>query len=77
MADETGRLDRGPTDSVDALGVLLRWEEFGGTWRVLSSDSTLLTVSLCRCDGGEEVEQLRSRDPALAAFVGGRQASGD
>jgi hypothetical protein len=69
--------DGGRSDSGDALGALRRWEDFGGTWRVLPGESTVLTVSLCRCDGGEEVDRLQSADPALAAYVGGRRASGD
>lgn len=54
------------TDPVD---VLRRWEEHGGTWRVVARTDAEVTVSLCRCDGGEEMERLVSGDPALRAFV--------
>lgn len=57
--------------------VLRRWEEFGGTWRVLSRTPTHVTVSLCRCDGGEEVEQLTSADAALPSYIGRRTTSSD
>jgi hypothetical protein len=61
----------------DPVDLLLRWEEFGGTWRVITADAATMTISLCRCDGGEEIERLSSPDPALRAFVGTRQASTD
>lgn len=48
---------------------LERWEAFGGVWRVLASDGSAATVSLCRCDGGEEVERLTTTDPALVAYL--------
>jgi hypothetical protein len=73
MADD----HEGPPAGIDAVSLLRRWEDFGGTWRVLSSDHAEFIVSLCRCDGGEEIERLRSADPALAVYVGGREASGD
>jgi hypothetical protein len=69
--------DAGPSDRIDVISALRRWEDFGGSWRVLSSDPAGLIVSLCRCDGGEEVERLRSADPALAAFIGQRRTNGD
>jgi hypothetical protein len=34
-----------------------------------------VTVSLCRCDGGEEVGRLSSDDPELIAFLGDRLSS--
>ena len=57
--------------------VLRRWEEFGGTWRVLSRTPRHVTVSLCRCDGGEEVERLTSDDAALMSYLGRRASSGE
>lgn len=53
----------------DPLEVLRRWEQFGGTWEVLARTADGLTVSLRRCDGGEEVGRLVSDDPRLAAHV--------
>lgn len=57
------------TSSPPSLATLLRWIEFGGTWTLLHCTETSATVSLRRCDGGEEVERLTSGDPALLAFV--------
>ncbi len=48
---------------------LRRWEAFGAVWEVLHRDQHRATVSLRRCDGGEEVGQLTSDDPALLAFL--------
>ncbi len=59
-----------PADS--PLERLTRWERFGGSWRVLARDDSGLTISLRRCDGGEEVERIVSADSALVAFVGNR-----
>jgi hypothetical protein len=62
-----------PPDPVDALR---RWEEAGGTWEVVPGAGGL-TVRLCTCTGGEEVDRLVSSSPALAAYVGGRTRSDD
>jgi len=48
---------------------LQRWEDFGGVWRVLASDDRTATVSMCRCDGGEEVQRLTTQDAALVAWL--------
>jgi len=48
---------------------LERWEAFGGTWRIASRFGSSVVVSLCRCDGGEEVERLESADPDLLAWL--------
>lgn len=60
---------------MDPVEKLRRWEQFGGTWRPLTLSATEATLSLCRCDGGEEVERFTSGDPALLAFV--RSVVGD
>jgi hypothetical protein len=57
------------------VAALRRWEESGAVWRVLARTDAAVTVSLCRCDGGEEVERLTSGDPALLEFLAGRSAS--
>ncbi|WP_040509760.1 hypothetical protein [Gordonia soli] len=59
------------------LDELLRWEAAGGTWRVLRLDSTSASISLRRCDGGEEADRVVSTDPALVAHVTGRRSSED
>ena len=59
----------------DPVARLQRWESFGAHWVVLDDDGARVTVSLCRCDGGEEVERLTSDDPSLRAFLAGRTSS--
>jgi hypothetical protein len=73
----------GGTDGIERLR---RWEDAGGTWRVLhgrgddgaggGEDGPGPLVSLCRCDGGEEVERLRLSG-AEAAYVRLRPSSED
>jgi hypothetical protein len=58
--------------SPDPVGLLQRWEEFGGVWRVVARDGNLTTVALCRCDAGEEVDRLTSDDPKLLDFLATR-----
>jgi hypothetical protein len=57
------------------LEALQRWESAGGSWYVVGSTADAATLSLCRCDGGEEVERLVSQDPALLAYVVARPSS--
>ena len=66
-----------PTDSPGAASLspvdyLRRWEEFGAVWRVVERDRDSVTISMCSCDGGEEVERLTTADPALLAWLAGR-----
>ncbi len=63
------------TSSQDPVARLERWETYGATWQVLSRTGQQVTVALCRCDGGEEVERLTSDDPALRAYLGDRWSS--
>ena len=51
---------------------LVRWERFGGTWEILARADTEVTVSLRRCDGGEEQERFTSTDPLLLAWLAER-----
>jgi hypothetical protein len=53
---------------------LQRWEEFGATWDVVHRTADRVTLSLLRCDGGEEVSRLVSNDPAVLAHVDRRRA---
>jgi hypothetical protein len=57
--------------------LLRRWEQLGASWQVIGRAPGQLTVSLCRCDGGEQVQQLTSSDPELLAFIGPRTSSED
>jgi hypothetical protein len=54
---------------------LQRWQEFGAVWEVVARGSGTVTISLCRCDGGEEVERLTSDDPTLLDWLAGRTSS--
>lgn len=54
---------------------LRRWENAGGAWRVLDDDGRTVTVSLLRCDGGEEMERLISSDDELRDLLAGRTES--
>ncbi|QDP98738.1 hypothetical protein FOE78_11000 [Microlunatus elymi] len=67
--------DPSPTDGRSGLGRVRRWEDLGGIWRVLDRHPDQLTISLCRCDGGEEVERFSSSEPSLLGFIGDRDTS--
>jgi hypothetical protein len=53
----------------DALARLRRWEESGATWRVLVRTPDSVEIALLTCDAGEEVDRLRSTDPAVLDHV--------
>jgi hypothetical protein len=59
---------------MDDLETLRRWEEFGAVWEVVHRAGDQVTISLCRCDGGEEVSRLVSTDPAVLAHVESRSS---
>ena len=63
--------------SVTDLERITRWQDRGGTWRVLARHGDRVTVSLCRCDAGEEMERLTSTDADVLAYLGDRDASDD
>lgn len=48
---------------------LERWAQFGGVWRVVALDDRAATVSMRRCDGGEEIQRLTTQDAALVAWL--------
>lgn len=62
---------------MEPLDVLRRWEDSGGTWRVVATHGDELTISLRTCTAGEEADRLVSADPAVLAYVAGRTASDD
>jgi hypothetical protein len=64
--------DRGGQDPAAALQ---RWQQLGGVWQVVSRGPAGVTVSLRRCDGGEEMERITSDDPALLTLLGERTTS--
>jgi hypothetical protein len=57
------------TEPDDPVEVLRRWEDFGAVWQVVARTPKRLTISLRRCDAGEEVSRLVSDDPALREYV--------
>jgi hypothetical protein len=59
------------------LARLKRWHDAGGTWRVVAREPRAITVALCRCDAGEEVDRFRTDSPDLIAYVGDRASSED
>ncbi len=56
------------------IAVLTRWEESGAVWRTRSLGAHEAIVALCACTG-EQVDELRSDDPALLAYLAGRPSS--
>jgi hypothetical protein len=63
--------------SSEDLVRLERWQDAGGTWRVVARAPRAITVALCRCDAGEEVDRFRSDSAELIAYVGERDSSED
>lgn len=55
----------------DPLAVLRRWEDAGGTWRVVLDRPGRLELELLTCDGGEVMGQVVAAPPgaALSAYV--------
>jgi hypothetical protein len=66
-----------PSPASDDLLRLTRWEGAGGIWEVVSRNAARATISLCRCDGGEEVDRFTTTDPAALDHVAGRTRSDD
>jgi hypothetical protein len=62
---------------VTDLDRLRRWEDSGGTWRVALRRAGSLTIALCRCDGGEEVDLFTTTERAALVHVGDRETSED
>ncbi len=57
------------------IEVLERWQSFGATWQVVARAEGSVTISLCRCDGGEEVQRLTSTNPELLGWLADRTSS--
>ncbi len=57
------------------LARLRRWEDAGGSWRIVARHSDGVIVSLCRCDGGEEADRFVTDAIDLRAYVAGRDSS--
>jgi uncharacterized protein len=61
----------------DDLERLRRWEGSGAIWRVLARTTTEVEIALLRCDAGEQVDEFRSTEPALLAYVDSRDIDHD
>jgi hypothetical protein len=57
------------TVTSDDLARLRRWEDAGGTWKVLGRFPAEAVVALLTCDGGEEIDRFRSADRALLDYL--------
>jgi hypothetical protein len=57
------------------IEVLERWQRFGGTWQVVSRAQGWVTLSLRRCDGGEELQRLTSTIPELLEWLADKTSS--
>jgi hypothetical protein len=51
------------------LDRLRHWVDSGGTWQFEARRGDSVTISLRRCDGGEEADRFESNDPALIKYV--------
>lgn len=56
------------------LLTLRRWEEYGAIWQTRSIADGEAVIDLCACHG-ELIDQLRSRDPELLAYLAKRPSS--
>jgi len=59
----------------ELVAALERWEALGGTWQVAHRSVDTVTVSMCRCDGGEEAERFTSDARELLSYLGARTSS--
>ncbi|MEU8229002.1 hypothetical protein AB0C12_05265 [Actinoplanes sp. NPDC048967] len=57
----------------EALERLRRWEESGATWRVLVRTPESVEIALLSCDAGEEMDRMRTADPAVLDHVDARE----
>ena len=84
--ERLGVRQTGGVERSEGIERLRRWEDAGGTWRVLHGRTAAEEgagarsgplVSLCRCDGGEEVERVRLAGDDAAAYLRLRPTSED
>ncbi|UMG91556.1 cation:proton antiporter [Nocardioides sp. TF02-7] len=63
-AQETG--GRGQDGGVSAIEDVRRWHAAGGHWQVVHATDDAVVVSLCTCDGGEEMGRVTLSPAELA-----------
>lgn len=56
-------------DASPDLARILRWVQAGGEWRLLDERNDEVTISLLRCDAGEEIDRLVSRADDVRRYV--------
>lgn len=71
------RMAHESSEQPDPVAILRRWEDSGAVWRVLNRREDQVTVVLCQCTGGEEVDRFTSSDPDLLRLLGERRSSED
>lgn len=59
------------------VSTLVRWSDSGAVWRVVARGPRTLTVSMCSCDGLEEMQRVSTDDPEVIAWIGAHESSGD
>lgn len=57
------------------VATLERWEDAGAHWEVVHRSVRDVTISMCRCDGGEELDRFTSDAPEVLDFLAGRSSS--
>jgi hypothetical protein len=58
----------------ELLTALRRWEDAGSTWQIAARTPRSVTMSLCRCDGGEKAERISTQDPGGVQVLAGRRS---
>lgn len=53
----------------DPLEILRRWEDSGGTWRLVHDDDEVVFVELLTCSGSEVMGHICTDDPGVLAHV--------
>lgn len=59
----------------ELVTALERWETAGAHWQVVHRSGPEVTVAMCRCDGGEELDRFTSDAPEVLDFLAGRRSS--
>ncbi|MFC3241134.1 hypothetical protein ACFOJ6_00675 [Gordonia humi] len=54
--------------TTDDLERITRWEDAGAVWEAAALRPESATISLMRCDAGEEVERFVTTDPRVLAL---------
>lgn len=54
---------------------LLRWEQAGATWEAIWPRAGEVTIVLCTCDSGEEVDRYTSTAADLLDYVRDRDGA--